>query len=260
MNRAVPFLAGILVLASGSTLFAQAPRLGKNSVTVRGRQQDVYYYAGKQTPSLGKVLFAPGDGGWRGFAVTVAEHLASSGYDVYGLDTRRYLQSFTGMKVLQTSQISGDLGQLAEWARQGDSGRILLLGWSEGAGLGLAAAADTEHRNVFQGLAAVGMTENNILALRWSDLMAQVTKKLPKEPTFRSADFVDKVSPLPLAMITSTHDEYVSVEATHQLFSAAREPKRLLLIDGEDHKFSGKTDEFFRALNESLKWIRQQKQ
>jgi fermentation-respiration switch protein FrsA (DUF1100 family) len=103
------------------------------------------------------------------------------------------------------------------------------------------------------------MTEYNILALRWSDLMAQVTKKLPKEPTFKSVDFVDKISPLPLAMIGSTRDQYVSVETTRELFAAAREPKQLVLIDAENHKFGGKTDEFFRTLNENLLWIQQQK-
>lgn len=259
MNRALLFLAGMLVLAFGSVLLAQTPEPGRNSVTVRSQQQDLYCYRAKQSPSLGRVLFVPGDGGWRGFAITIAETLASSGYDVCGLDARRYLHSFTGTKVLQTSEIAHDLRQLAEWTRQGSRGRILLVGWSEGAGLGLAAAADPENRNAFQGLVAVGMTEYNILALRWSDLMAQVTKKLPKEPMFKSVDFVGKISPLPLAMIGSTRDEYVSVETTRELFAAAREPKQLVLIDAENHKFGGKTDEFFRTLNENLLWIQQQK-
>lgn len=259
MNRAFPFLAGVLVLASGSVPFGQTPQPGKNGVTVRGQQQDVYCYRAKRTPSIRMVLFVPGDGGWRGFAVTIAENLASSGYDVCGLDARRYLLSFTGTKVLETSEIAHDLGQLAEWMRQGGRDRVLLLGWSEGAGLGLAAASDLGNRDVFEGLVTVGMTEYNIRALRWSDFMAQVTKRLPNEPTFKSADFVDKVSPLPLAMIGSTRDEYVSVDTTRMLFTAAQEPKRLILIDAENHKFGGKTDEFFRTLNESLLWIQRQK-
>lgn len=259
MKRAVLWRAVVLMLVLSSALLGQTPAPGKYSVTVRGQPQDVYYYAAKQTPSLGKVLFFPGDGGWHGFAITIAEKLQASGYDVYGVDTRRYLQSFTGTKVLETSEIGRDLEQLAEWARQGSQARVLLLGWSEGAGLCLAAAADPEHRSAFQGLVAIGMTEYNIRAFHWSDLVAQVTKQLPKEPTFKSADFMDKVSPLPLAMIVSTGDEYVSLEATRQLFAAAREPKRLVVIDAENHKFGGKTDEFFRTLNESLTWIQQQK-
>ncbi len=260
MNRAIALLTGMLVLAAGSALLAQTPEPGNNSVTVRSQEQTLYCYRAKQTPSLGRVLFVPGDGGWSGFAITIAETLASSGYDVCGLDTRRYLQSFTGVKVLQTSEIAHDFRQLADWTRQGGAGRVVLVGWSEGAGLGLAAAADPENRSTFQGLVAVGMTEYNILALRWSDLMAQITKKLPKEPTFKSIDLVDKISPLPLAMIGSTRDEYVSVQATRELFAAAREPKQLVLVDAENHKFGGKTDEFFRTLNEDLLWIQKQKQ
>lgn len=258
MNRVLAFLA--VMLACSSALFGQTPEPGKNTVMVRGQQQDVYYYHATPSRSLGKVLFVPGDGGWRGFAITIAENLSSSGYEVYGLDTRRYLKSFTGTKVLETSEIARDLVQLTEWARQGSKDRVLLLGWSEGAGLGLAAVSDPEHRNVFQGLVAVGMTEYNILALRWSDLVAEATKKLPKEPTFKSIDFVAKISPLPLAMISSTGDEYVSVETTRKLFAAARDPKRLVLIDADNHKFEGKTHEFFFTLNETLVWILQQKQ
>jgi alpha-beta hydrolase superfamily lysophospholipase len=257
MKRIVVPLPGILLLLG--SVFGQTPVPGRNSVTVRGQPQDAYYYPANRIPALGKVLFFPGDGGWHGFAITITQKLQSSGYDVYGVDTRRYLQSFTGTKVLETSEIASDLEQLAEWARQGSQARILLLGWSEGAGLCLAAVADPEHRNVFQGLVAIGMTEYNIRALRWSDLMAQVTKKLPKEPTFKSADLIDKVSPLPLAMIVSTRDEYVSLDTTRQLFARAREPKRLSVIDAENHKFGGKTDEFFRTLNENLTWIQQQK-
>jgi fermentation-respiration switch protein FrsA (DUF1100 family) len=67
-----------------------------------------------------------------------------------------------------------------------------------------------------------------------------------------------KVSPLPLFLIASTSDEYISTEATRALFSAAREPKRLAIINARDHKYSGNTDGFFRTLHEALNWIEQQ--
>lgn len=253
-RRASGFLVVCCLLST--SLFAQELQAGKNSLILRGQRQDIYYYRAKKS-SLGKVLFAPGDGGWRGFAITIAADLASHGYDVYGLDTRRYLESFTGATVLTPSQIATDFRHLAEWACQGNANRVLLVGWSEGAGLALAAATNPQNQT-FQGLIAVGMTEYNILALRWSDVMSQITKKLPNEPTFRSIDLIEKVSPLPLTMIASTHDEYVSVSTTQQLFAKAREPKRLILIEAENHKFDGKTDEFFRVLNENLEWVQKQ--
>ena len=69
---------------------------------------------------------------------------------------------------------------------------------------------------------------------------------------------MDKVSPLPLYLIASTSEDYISTEATRALFSAAREPKRLAIIHARDHKYSGNTDGFFSTLHEALHWIEQQ--
>ncbi len=251
------FVAGVvLVLAAAS--WAQAPQRGKNKVTVRGQDQEVYFLPGGGAGPHRKVLFAPGDGGWRGFAVTMGENLAAAGYDVYGVDTRRYLTSFTGSTVLTTAQIAADFRTLAQWMAQGSSERVLLVGWSEGAGLGLAAAADSSNRDTFAGMVSVGTTPYNILAWRWRDIGAEITKSLPNEPTFKSADYISRVAPLPLVVIASTGDEYAPLEVTRQLYGAAGEPKKLVVLDATDHKFGGKTEEFFAALRDGLNWIQQQ--
>jgi pimeloyl-ACP methyl ester carboxylesterase len=238
-------------------LFAASPRSGKNKFAVRGQEQEVYFYPGAGSGPHKKVIFAPGDGGLRGFALTIAENMAASGYDVYGIDTRHYLQSFTGSTILKTSEIAADFHEFAAWAMQGSRDRVLLVGWSEGAGLGLAAASEPQNREVFAGLVVVGPTEFNILAWRWKDIGAEITHSLPNEPTFKSIDFMPKVSPLPLFVISSSNDEYVTPAATQALFAAALEPKRLATIKADDHKYGGATDEFFRTLKEGLTWIQQ---
>lgn len=237
--------------------FADAPKPGKNKVTVRGQEQDVYYFPASGT-SKGKVLFAPGDGGWRGFAIDIARQVQAAGYDVFGLDTRRYLESFADRGGLKPADIAADYRQLAEWARQGGKERVLLTGWSEGAGLGLAAAADKQNKSVFEGLIAIGMTEQNILAWRWSDTWAEIAKKVPNEPTFPSSLFVGEVAPLPLFVIASARDEYTSQEATRALVAGAREPKKFVMIDANDHKYGGNADTLFRTLRDALVWIVQQ--
>jgi pimeloyl-ACP methyl ester carboxylesterase len=253
------FLAiGAAILAFSTTVCAENPKPGRNEVTIRGQRQTIYFYPAEGSGRHRKILFVPGDGGWRGFAITITEELAKAAYDVYCIDTRRYLESFTGPVVLNTAEISADFNQMARWMQQGGQERLLLVGWSEGAGLGLAATADAANQAIFDGLVAIGTPEYNILAWRWTDIGAQITKKLPHEPTFKSADFMAKVSPLPLFVIASTSNEYVTPEATRALFSAAREPKRLVMIDARDHKYSGNTESFFRALREGLNWIQQQ--
>lgn len=253
-------LAFALLVATAVPLAAQGPKAGKNKFIVRGQQQEIYYLPAQGGGAHRKVLYAPGDGGWRGFGVTIAEQMAAAGFDVYGLDTRTYLESFTtSAGALKPADIAGDYRQIANWIRQGSKERILLAGWSEGAGLGLAAAADASNREIFDGLVAIGMTELNILGWRWSDFTAEITKKVPNEPTFRSLDYTGQVAPLALFMIASTGDEYVAQDATRRLFAAAHEPKRLAILKGDDHKFGGNTGEFFQTLREALNWIGQKR-
>lgn len=253
-------LAGAMILVFGTAAFAHAARPGKNDLSIRNQHQEIYFYRAAGGGPHRTVLFAPGDGGWRGLAVTIAETLASSGYDVYGLDTRRYLQGFTGLAVLKPTEIATDFRQIANWIRENNPDRILLVGWSEGAGLALAAASDPQNKQAFEGLIAIGATEQNVLAWHWSDVVAELRKRLPDEPTFPSADYTSKVAPLPLFMIASSGDEYVSSDATRKLFSAARDPKRLVVIEARDHKYGGATSKFFRTVREALEWVLQQRQ
>jgi pimeloyl-ACP methyl ester carboxylesterase len=258
MARSKFLTIGGVILAFWTTVCAENPKPGKNEVTIRGQRQTIYFYPAEGTGPHRKILFAPGDGGWRGFAIAITEELAKAGYDVYCIDTRRYLESFTGPVVLTTAEISSDFNQMARWIQQEGQERLLLVGWSEGAGLGLAATAHASNQTIFDGLAAIGTPEYNILAWHWTDIGAEITKKLPHEPTFKSGDFMAKVSPLPLFVIASTSNEYITPDVTRALFSEARQPKRLVMIDARDHKYSGNTQEFFRALREGLNWIQQQ--
>jgi alpha-beta hydrolase superfamily lysophospholipase len=258
ISRAGFLVPAALILTLGISVCGAQSKAGKNEVTIRAHQQKLFFQPAGGPGQHRRILFAPGDGGCRGFASTITEELAKSGYDAYCLDTRHYLESFTGAQVLSTTEIASDFGQIARWLQQGGRERILLVGWSEGAGLGLAATADAANQALFDGLVAISTPEDNILAWHWSDIGASITKKVPHEPTFKSAEFMAKVSPLPLVVIASTSDGYISTEATRALFSAAGEPKRLAIIKARDHKYSGNTDDFFRALREGLNWIEQQ--
>jgi pimeloyl-ACP methyl ester carboxylesterase len=255
------FLAiGVAALLFCTTVSAENPKPGKNNITIRGHQQTIYGQPAEGTGQHHKILFAPGDGGWQGFAITITKELAKAGYDVYCVDTRRYLKSATGPEVLTTKEIASDFNQMAQWIQQAGQDRILFVGWSEGAGFGLAATADPANQAIFSGLVAIGTPEQNILAWHWTDIGAEITKNVPHEATFRSAEFMAKVSPLPLFAIASTSNEYITPEATRALFSAARQPKRLVIIKARDHKYSGNTEAFFQALREGLNWIEQQHQ
>lgn len=229
---------------------------GKNTVAIRGLDQDVYVYPGSgASPNRGEILFAPGDGGWRGFAITVAQNMSWWGYTVYGLDTKRYLESFTGKSTLRESDVMGDFALLARWMRKGQRRRVTLVGWSEGAGLCLLAAAGPQSRDTFNGLVTFGLPESNVLGWRWSDNLSYITRQRPNEPTFSSLVFLPKVAPMPLLMIHSSRDEYVPLEDAKKLFAAAREPKRFVLVKANNHRFDGNQQQFFQELRQGLEWI-----
>jgi fermentation-respiration switch protein FrsA (DUF1100 family) len=231
---------------------------GKNQVVLRGRAQDVYYFPAATKPSLGQVLFFPGDGGWRGFAVTVSKTMSEWGYDVYGVDTKHYLCTYTTDGGLTEAQVASDLAELARSMGARPDRRFTLVGWSEGAGLSLLAAAAENNRASFDGLVTMGLPEKNFLAWRWEDALTYVTKQRPNEPGFSSMDYMGKVSPLPVFMIQSMHDEYVPLDVAERLFLAAHEPRRFRPVSASDHRFSGNQQQFFEVLQEALRWIQQQ--
>ena len=78
----------------------------------------------------------------------------------------------------------------------------------------------------------------------------------PNEPTFSASDLVGRLTPVPLAMIHSTRDEFVPESDVARLMARANEPKRLWTVNASDHRFSGSTAEFDRRLMESIEWVR----
>lgn len=245
----------VFALPLGCLCAAQSTpvRPGRNAIPVRGVPQAVYYHPGgpgsRDRPC---VLFAPGDGGWRGYAITVAEELARWGYDVYGLDTKTYLSGFTGKTTLKESDVAADIRTLA--AALAERRRVALLGWSEGAGLMVLAAAIEPHAG-YAGLITMGLGDRNVLGWRLVDNLTYLTRKPPNEPSFSVAGYMARIAPLPLVMLQSTNDEYVARDEAARLFHAAVEPKRLVWVEAQNHRFDGAQPEFFRHLRQSLEWM-----
>lgn len=247
-------VAALLLVFCQFTLSAQAG--GKRVIEIRGRTQEVYYYPAASKPPRGKILFAPGDGGWRGFAVEIAQEASSWGYDVYGFDTKHYLESFTGKTMLSEADVMKDMRSVASAICSDAGERVIFIGWSEGAGLGVLAAAGPENKTTFHGLVAIGLGDTNVLGWRWADNITYVTKQLPNEPAFSARKYLPDIAPLSLFMIHSSKDEYTPAKDAQKLFEAARQPKRLSVIEAQNHRFVGNHEEFFRVLREAVEWVR----
>jgi len=251
MKAATSFLLISCLLAATAEGASLAP--GRNEVPLRGQRITVSLDPGKGGHR--PVLFFPGDGGIRGFAIDIAQKIASWGYDVYSIDTKDYLESFSGKGPLTEAEVMRDFGQFAALIPRPPGERIALVGWSEGAGLCLLGAASADNKQLFRGLITLGLPEDNILAWHWIDTLNWFTKKTPNEPLFHSAHFMSEVAPMPLWMLQSTRDEYVPLSASKALFSAAQEPKRYFAVNAGNHRFGGNEAELFRLIQEGLEWM-----
>ena len=79
-----------------------------------------------------------------------------------------------------------------------------------------------------------------------------MTKGVPKGRC--SAAAIGRVAPLPIAAIHSTRTSS-SPWTRSSVLGRAREPKRLTLIDAEDHRFSGRETELRSRILEAIEWI-----
>jgi hypothetical protein len=135
----------------------------------------------------------------------------------------------------------------------------VLLGVSEGAGLSVLAASVPEVQRRIAGVVALGLPDKNELGWRRRDSLIYLTKKVPNEPLFSARECVGRVSPVPLALFRSSHDEFVTPAESEAIWAEAKEPRRLWAIDAADHRFSDRQPELRRALAEALDWISRQK-
>jgi len=234
----------------------------KVDVPVRGRTLTLTLYRpADNAPPRGTILMGSGDVGWVGLAATMAEELSAQGYLVAGINVRQYLSSFTsGKSHLQPSEVPGDYLAFRDRLKQKGAlvRPVVLSGMSEGAALAVLAASDPKNHEWVDGVITMGIPPTAELAWRWTDMGAWITKRDAAEPSFAPADVIANVSPVPLYMIQSSKDEYVPKAEYERLNATAREPKKLVLIDASNHRFTDRRPELRAAYTAGLVWIAHQ--
>jgi len=246
----------LLTLAiTGPHTIQRSPTPTEDSIVIRGRTQRIHIYG---TRGGIPIVVSSGDGGWVHLAPHVAEFLAEKGFFVVGLDAKAYLESFTsGSSALKPQDEPGDYRQLVEYAARGSTEKPILIGVSEGAGLSVLAATDLQTKSRIGGVIGLGLPDINELAWRLKDSIIYVTHAVPSEPTFSVVDIVEKMSPIPLAAIHSSQDEFVPLAEAQQILQKAGAPKKLWVVQASDHKFSSNIAEFDTRLLEAIQWVKQ---
>ncbi len=226
------------------------------SVPLRGKTQMLARLQPTTSALQTAVIFLPGDGGWRGTAVSISRTISSWGYDVYGFDTKKYLESFSeGGTKLSQQELTADMRSLAGQVAGASKRRVILVGWSQGAGMAVAAASGLQSPGPIQGILTLGLPESAVLGWDWKATLAVIARREPDQPSFTVKPLLPKVAPAPLWMICGSDDEYTTVESARSLFHSANEPKRMEEIAGANHRFDGHQDELYSSLKKGLAWI-----
>jgi alpha-beta hydrolase superfamily lysophospholipase len=244
-----------LVLSPSRNAWARGPERLPFAVRSKTLTLTVYRPAAS---ARGTIIIGSGDAGWVGLAVRLSEFLVQQGYVVVGFNVREYLSTFTaGTQHVTVADARSDYRAMSELlAGQGLLQHpVLLSGVSEGAALAVVAAGDPRNRPWVDGVVAVGVPATAELAWRWFDLAALMMKRDADEPSFAPADYVAAVSPIPLAMIQSSTDEYISDADRARLLSAAKAPKRMIMIPAANHRFTDKLPELRSEMLSAIAWV-----
>jgi fermentation-respiration switch protein FrsA (DUF1100 family) len=247
MSPAIPLLA---VLAAA---FAPPPG-GTETFEIRGARQELRLIG---TPGGPVAVIASSDGGWIHLAPQVAGYLAAKGWYVIGFDCKAYLASFThDTTTLAREDVPRDFAVLLRRAMRETAGQpVVLIGVSEGAGLAVLAASSPEVQPLLRGVVGLGLTERNELGWRFRDQIIYLTHGVPNEPLFDVSEIVSRVAPVPLAVIASTHDAFVPLDVIRRITDRAAEPKRLWVVEAQNHNFAGNVAGLHQRLDEALAWI-----
>ena len=251
MRSTIVLMSVLLPLAAG----AASPVA--ETLTIRGQEQSLRVYGKRGSPAA---VVASGDGGWNHLGPYVAQFLSSQGYCVVGFDSKAYLSSFTtGATTLGTTDVPGDFAALLDYASKGAGSAPVLVGVSEGAALAVLAASNDATKSKLAGVIVLGMPDQAELGWRFRDSVIYITKGVPNEPLFSTAEVIARVAPLPLVAIHSSRDEFTSVDEIKRVMSRALEPKQLWLIEADNHRFSGKEQDLNRKLLDSIAWVKAQR-
>jgi dienelactone hydrolase len=255
----VRLLIATAVLAAQLAVPVHSGRIAADRLDfpVRGKTLRLSVYRPAGAPK-GTIILASGDVGWVGLAAGMARFLSRERYIVVGVDSRRYLSVFReGKNHLLVTDPAADYLAMAGWLdqRQLLVEPVVVSGVSEGAAIAVLAAASPQNHDWLRGVITMGLPPVAELAWRWADMRSWLTKGDAREPSFAPKDVIASVSPVPLVMIQSTTDEYVRQEDYERLEAAAAAPKKLVLIDARNHRFTDRRMELRAAYLAALDWI-----
>jgi fermentation-respiration switch protein FrsA (DUF1100 family) len=244
--------AGLAACATGAPA-GSAPLALETDVVIHDHPLTLHLSLVPHHATSPLILYATGDGGWFGSDKALFNEVARWGYPAAGFSARDYVTHLgDGVTALPVEEVAADFARLIRTAAAAlglpDATRVVLVGKSRGAGLDVAVAGQPALRARLQGVIAIGLTrEEEYVATRAADGSAKMLLTYPALPPI-GAD-------VPVAVIQSTHDDYVPAAEARTLFGPDTPSRTLRPIDSTDHNFGGAVPDLYREMTSCFDWI-----
>lgn len=185
----------------------------------------------KSRPAGAAFIYFHGNGGNLSYCDWVGESLSARGFDVLLFDYRGYGRS--GGEPVGERELYADADAAYDFLTKGrgvQPARVVLYGQS----LGTAAAIDVASRRECGALVA----ESGLSSA--ADMAGAIMPWLPRFVRGLTKNKLDSVGKLarvscPVLVVHGDRDEIIPVAQGRRLYDAAREPKRLKIVEGAGH-------------------------
>ncbi len=205
------------------------------------------------------ILYATGDGGWRGKDRDAFEQITAWGYPAAGFSSPNYLRHLVRHTHQTTpADVARDYARLIDVvkARMAVDAEVatILVGVSRGSGLAVAAAGEPSLQPELAGVVAVALTREEEYVHR-----PKRKRSAPQDPPemvmLDNYEYLPRLRNLPLSIIQSTHDDYLPADEARRLLGPDSNARQLHAIPSKNHSFSDARAALYEELRASIAWV-----
>ncbi len=183
-------------------------------------------------------------------------HLAAVGDPIVAFDARDYVKHLGKDTPTTTPErLAHDYAEIIACAREAlgldPHGSVVLVGVSRGAGLAVVAAGQL--RDSIDGVVAVALTQEEEY-VRWYRHLPLTHEPHPAEMV-DIYEYLAELGNLPIAVVQSTHDQYLPAAKARELFGPDTSYRWLQSVDAANHNFRGARDRMYAAVRSALNWV-----
>jgi hypothetical protein len=225
-------------------------------VALNGHDLRLHFSRGIKGPDRPLLVYATGDGGWHRKDLATYQHLVSFGYPTVGFDARDYVTHLGASEATTTpGRLAADYERIIESARtalqQPARCPVVLVGISRGAGLSVVAAGQQTLRPSIAGVLAVALTKEE----EYVTVRRRLARRTATPQMVEVYDYLHRLADMPIAVVQSTRDGYLSAERARVLFGPDTPHRWFQPIEARNHSFGGARPELYDAMGRALTWI-----